>query len=57
MNLSAEHWRLFNVEGRRFIKSKDVEVLRGMADIIDQIGEYEYETFSKIQKEFLSQRK
>lgn len=57
MNLSAEHWRLFNVEGRRFIKSKDVEVLLGMADIIDQIGEYEYETFSKIQKEFLSQRK
>ncbi len=57
MNLSAEHWRLFNVEGRRFIKSKDAEVLRRMADIIDQIGEYEYETFSKIQKEFLSQRK
>ncbi len=57
MNLSAEHWRLFNVEGRRFIKSKDVEVLRGMADIIDQIGEYEYETFFKIQKEFLGHRK
>lgn len=53
MNLSAEHWRLFNVEGRRYIKNKDAEILKRLADIIDQIGDYEYQTFFKIQKQFI----
>ena len=56
MNLSAEHWRLFNVEGRRYIKNKDAEILKRLADIIDQIGDYEYQTFFKIQKQFIHEQ-
>ena len=56
MGLSAEHWRLFNVEGRRYIKNNDTEILKRLADIIDQIGDYEYQTFFKIQKQFIHEQ-
>lgn len=56
MGLSAEHWRLFNIEGRRYIKNNDTEILKRLADIIDQIGDYEYQTFFKIQKQFIHEQ-
>ena len=54
MAMSAEHWRLFCLECRRFIRNPENTSLKTMADIMDQIGAYECETFYRIKKGFVS---
>ena len=50
MELAADHWRLFCVEGRRFIRNQENSTLQTMADIINKIADYEFSTFQQAQK-------
>ena len=56
MNNSADCWRQFTVNCNRYINRQNIS-LEEMADIIDEAGNYEYETFNKIQNKYLSKHK
>ena len=53
MRKAADSWRVFTVNGSRHIKNTGVS-LAEMADILDEAGNLEYETFTNIKKKFLS---
>lgn len=52
MSKSAGCWRQFSLNCCRLMKGNSV-TLNEMADIVDEIGNYEYETFMNIKKNFL----
>ena len=52
MSKAADSWRTFTVNGSRHIKKTGVSIDE-MADILDEAGNYEYETFMNIKKNFL----
>ena len=56
MNKAADSWRTFTVNGSRHIKKTGVSIDE-MADILDEAGNYEYETFMNIKKNFLKNYK
>ena len=49
---AADCWRQFTVGCTRYISRKGV-TLNELADMIDEAGNYEYQTFMKIKKDFL----
>lgn len=52
MRKAADSWRVFTVNGSRHIKKTGISTAE-MADIIDEAGNYEHDTFMTIKKEFL----
>ena len=56
MKKAAESWRTFTFYGSRHIKKTGIS-LNEMADIIDEAGNYEYETFTSIKNDFLKNLK
>ncbi len=57
MGKAAESWRQFSVEGRRFIRDPQESILQTIADVVDQIGDYECNAFRKIQNGFIVNQK
>ena len=53
---AAESWRTFTLNSSRHIKKTGIS-LDEMADILDEAGNFEYETFISIKKNFLSKQK
>lgn len=54
MAMAAEGWRMFCLEGRRFIREPNEVALQKMADVIDNVGDNEYKTFKGIQQGFIT---
>ena len=52
MRKAADSWRVFTLNGSRHIKKIDVTA-NEMADIIDEVGNYEREAYECIKNEFL----
>ena len=56
MRKAADTWRAFTIKASRHIKHTGVSIDE-MADIIDEAGNCEYQTFTNIKKNFLSKHK
>ena len=56
MRKAADSWRAFTIKASRHIKQTGVPIDE-MADIIDEAGNYEYQTYTNIKKNFLSKHK
>ena len=52
MRKAADTWRVFTVDCNRHINKADI-TLNEMADVIDEIGDLERDTFANIKKKFL----